>query len=693
MARTKSSTEAQSRPVDTNGGKLDAAELADAAIAAALVFSLLAIGRLLAAGTAFQVLGTVVFAVLAARHRTRTVVLSVTGTALFTILLGGIGPLTQSIVAGLFGWTGGVSLAKQRSIPRTILLTLLVAWPPVSMASVGFFALADELRQLTFDNVANQWDGATNLVGVAGGLVGWDGADSVKDWGADRLGTLFKWWPLALPFAQMWISIFYALLVRKMSRRVLRGVDDALGPVEPLALQTESDSVAPLPISLIDSAICRRDYVVNSSVSIEIAAGSHVAVAGRNGAGKSTLLDVLAGMVLNPDIQRPGTPGLGQVGGTAYVSQRPEGQVLAPTVSEDIRWGAPDDVDVDATLEQVGLEGFGDRLTSELSGGELQRLALASALARQPSLLLADEITSMLDPAGRNQINGLLREINDAGVAVVRTSHLAEDLHEADEIVTIGEPQVHVPAGLLNTIYVGRPLLTLADVSYVYDKGKPWERQVLVDIDMTIHSGELLLISGSNGSGKSTLARIIAGLRSPTSGNIDVAKASSRSGKRDAHEITRAIAFQHARLQLLRPTVEEELTSLAGAHDVNDRGLQRAERIPTAVAALGLNDLLESRVDALSGGQQRRVLLAGLLARGADLFVLDEPLAGLDDDGRAQLADVVDDLRRRGTAVIVVSHDTSWGHERVTRVLRLDKGRLVPPEAVVADESGPVIDP
>ena len=669
------------RPVDETKGPLDATELADAAIAAALVFSLLAIGRLLAAGTAFQVLGTVVFAVLAARHRTRTVVLSVTGTALFTILLGGVGPVTQSIVAGLFGWTGGVSLAKKRSIPRTVGLTLLVAWPPVALATVAFFGLADELRMLTFENVENQWDGTTNLLGWAGGLVGWDGADSVKAWGEARLETLFDWWPLAMPFAQLIISIFYALLVRKMSRRVLRGVNDALGPVEPLALEPPAEAISPLPLSLSGSPIRRRDYVVNPSVSIEIEEGAHIAVAGRNGAGKSTLLDVIAGIVPNDDIVRPGLPGLGHTGGTAYVSQRPEGQVLAPTVSEDIRWGAPDDVNVAEALSKVGLDGFGDRLTSELSGGELQRLALASALAREPSLLLADEITSMLDPQGRHQINGLLRDINDQGVAVVRTSHLAEDLAEANRTVILGEPQEQVAQGLLDTIYVGRPILTLTDVAYVYDRGKPWERQVLVDIDFTIHSGELLLITGSNGSGKSTLARIIAGLRSPTSGSVEVGKGGGSSESRDAdsRNIGRAIAFQHARLQLLRPTVEEELSSLAGAHDVNDRGRQRAQRIPGAVAALGLSELTDARVDALSGGQQRRVLLAGLLARGADLFVLDEPLAGLDDDGRAQLADVVDDLRRRGSAVVVVSHDDSWGHERVTRVLRLDRGRLVDP--------------
>ncbi len=659
MARTKN--DQHRRAVDATKGPLDATELADAAIAAALVFAILAIGRLLAAGTFFQVLGTVVFAVLAARHRTRTVVLAVVSTVLFTVLLGGTGPITQSAVGGLFGWAGGTSLARGYSRFKTIGLSLLVGFPPVAMASLAFFWLADELRELTFENVRNQWKGIGRIFDLVN-------ASSAHDSGTEIIESIIGWWPVALPVTQFFISIVYALIVRRLSRRVLRGVNDALGPVVPMDLELSNATegpVAPVPLAIDGAPIRRGDYVVNESVTLAVGEDEHVAISGRNGSGKSTLLDTLAGFGADDDIERTGRPGLGEVGGLAYVSQRPEGQVLAPTVSEDIRWGAPDDVDVEAALASVGLAGFGDRLTSELSGGEQQRLALASALARQPKLLLADEITSMLDPEGRAQINALVRDINESGVAVVRTSHLAADLDEADRVVTIGEPQRPESQGLLNTNFVGRMLLTATDVSFVYDRGKPWAHEVLSDVDLTIRSGELVLITGSNGSGKSTLARIIVGLASPTSGTVELGE-----------EVHRAIAFQHARLQLLRPTVEQELNSLAGAHNQTPQGIERGQRIASAMRSLGISHLGKTRVDTLSGGQQRRVLIAGLLARGTTLLVLDEPLAGLDDEGRVQLTDVVDQLRREGTAVVVVSHDPTWGHDRVDQHLHLVQGRL-----------------
>ena len=94
---------------------------------------------------------------------------------------------------------------------------------------------------------------------------------------------------------------------------------------------------------------------------------------------------------------RSGASALGHRGGTARVGQRPEAQVVGTTVGEDLRWGLDEPVADDA-LSRVGLDLPDDRPTSELSGGELQRLALASALRREPRLLLADEITSMLDP-------------------------------------------------------------------------------------------------------------------------------------------------------------------------------------------------------------------------------------------------------------------------------------------------------
>src|SRR5581483_9782039 len=146
-------------------------------------------------------------------------------------------------------------------------------------------------------------------------------------------------------------------------------------------------------------------------VDVELRAGELVAIVGANGSGKSTLARVLAGRPPTAGrVVRPGRAGLGEPGGTALVLQRPESQVLAVRVRDDIAWGARADPSaapadthaaaVDA-LGRVGLNGFDDRETATLSGGELQRLAIAAALVRAPAVLVADEATAMLDPPGR----------------------------------------------------------------------------------------------------------------------------------------------------------------------------------------------------------------------------------------------------------------------------------------------------
>ena len=146
---------------------------------------------------------------------------------------------------------------------------------------------------------------------------------------------------------------------------------------------------------------------------------------GHNGSGKSTLARLLAGRTPTAGrLARPGAPALGRPGGTAMVFQRPETQVLGVRVADDLRWGLPPahPVDVDALLAAVGLAGFALRETATLSGGELQRLAIAAALARGPALLISDESTTMLDPDGRRLVMEVLRGLPDQGTAVVPLS-------------------------------------------------------------------------------------------------------------------------------------------------------------------------------------------------------------------------------------------------------------------------------
>jgi energy-coupling factor transport system ATP-binding protein len=191
----------------------------------------------------------------------------------------------------------------------------------------------------------------------------------------------------------------------------------------------------------------------------------------------------------------------------------------------------------------------------------------------------------------------------------------------------------------------------------------------LRDIDLAVGEGDGVLIHGLNGSGKSTLAWIMAGLLVPTTGSclLDSEPVSEQVG-------AVAISFQAARLQLMRPRVDLEIGSAAG-FDSQDR-----RRVEQALDSVGLDPaLMGRRIDQLSGGQMRRVVLAGLLARRPRAIILDEPLAGVDAASRRGLLALLADLRRgTGLTVIVISHDFSGLKELCPRALHLHDGTLMP---------------
>jgi len=209
-------------------------------------------------------------------------------------------------------------------------------------------------------------------------------------------------------------------------------------------------------------------------------------------------------------------------------------------------------------------------------------------------------------------------------------------------------------------------VIRLDRVGHVYSAGTPWARRALGGVSLEIDRGQGVLVVGSNGSGKSTLAWILAGLLIPSEG-----EALLDDRPIDKAGPLAAIAFQHARLQLFRPTVAE---------DVAFGGRVEADDVDTALEAVGLepDDLRHRRIDELSGGQQRRVAIAGLLARRPELLVLDEPFAGLDAAGRETLVEVVAGLRvSQNLALVVVSHDYEDATRYAQRILALEGGRVV----------------
>ncbi len=677
---------ASTAPKKRRSEPLDAAEVADAAITAALVVALLAAGRVLASGSLFQVFAAFVVAVLAARRRTRAVVIATCAAASIALILGGLGPVSQAALAGVFGWCGGVSLRRKWGRVRTIAFSLLIAWPAMSFTVLFIYpavAINGKLRTLVFENIENQANGFGNIITNVGGVFGSLGLGFIEqaaNWADGALEStssfLIDNWLLLIPATEFIYTVVYALAIRGVGGAILRRLDKALVEPAPLALQP-GDQADPLPVQIAGVALKRNGTVVTMPLHLEINPGEHVVVEGPNGAGKSTLLDALAGMDNHDAVIRPGAVGLGSFGGTARVGQRPEAQVVGTTVDEDLRWGLDTPIDVTATLADVGLALPPDRPTSELSGGELQRLALASALRREPKLLLADEVTSMLDPEEQVRITNRLNALR--GTAVVRTTHRNDAVATDRRIVlTSANPKPAVaPDGAteLRTItssVTESRLLRLRDVGFTHNPTLPWAHEVLAGVDLSIHRYEMLMIEGRNGSGKTTLARILAGLAEPSAGKIEEAKG-----------VKRALAHQHVRLQLLRPTVFGELHSLAGVRTDDkepstevERHAIRAENLRTTIDLFALEHLLDRRIDELSGGEQRRVLLAGLVARGVSVLVLDEPLAGLDASGRTELAVTLDRVRLAGTSIIVVSHDIDWAPPHVDQRLRLTNGRL-----------------
>ncbi|WP_414687793.1 ATP-binding cassette domain-containing protein [Mycobacterium sp.] len=460
----------------------------------------------------------------------------------------------------------------------------------------------------------------------------------------------------------------------------MRGIPD----VHKLDALPDSGPVAPVPVRL-DGVRFRYPGTNQDAlppVSLEVRVGEHIAITGANGSGKTTLMLILAGREpTSGTVQRPGAVGLGRMGGTAVVMQHPESQVLGTRVADDVVWGLPPGTttDVDRLLGEVGLDGLAERDTGSLSGGELQRLALAAALAREPALLIADEVTSMVDQKGRDTLLGILSGLTRRHrTALVHITHYGNEAESAGRVInlsntrdntemveTMAAPVAAAPAGDES----GVPVLELARVGHEYSSGTPWTKTALRDVSFVVHQGDGVLIHGGNGSGKSTLAWIMAGLTVPTTGTCLL-------DGRPTHEQVGAVAlsFQAARLQLMRSHVDLEVGSAAGfsPHD--------HDRVIAALGAVGLDaSLAKRRIDQLSGGQMRRLVLAGLLARSPRALILDEPLAGLDAATQRGLLRLLEDLRReRDLTLVVISHDFTGLEELCPRTLHLRDGVLEP---------------
>ena len=438
-------------------------------------------------------------------------------------------------------------------------------------------------------------------------------------------------------------------------------------------------------------------------VSLHLPAGSFTSIAGRNGAGKSTFALVAAGLL--PRVIRAEVNGL-------IDGPTPVGLVLSDpaagltgaraSVREEVAFGlenlgvprAAMDERINTALAALGIGPLAGRATESLSGGEQQRVAIASAFAMAPPLLVLDEAAAGLDPDATVELATVLRRLAANGTAILAADHAAAVLRAADRtlvldagaIVEDGPPAVALEhVGLAGPAPEGSPWVPIRDdvrapaialrsVTYRYPGGI----EALRDVSLAIPAGQAVAIVGANGSGKSTLAKQLIGLLRPTAGSVtidgrDVAETTVQEAAR-----TTGFLFQDPRDQLFGRTVEQ-----AVAFGPRNLGLPKANALALVEAALAVTGLTTRRATNphdLDLAARKQVALAGALAMDPGLFVLDEPTTGQDRPGLARVEAVLAGLRAAGRTIVAITHDLELARRTFDRVVIMRDGEIVADE-------------
>jgi energy-coupling factor transport system ATP-binding protein len=417
-----------------------------------------------------------------------------------------------------------------------------------------------------------------------------------------------------------------------------------------------------------------------SDVSLQIEPGEVVALLGPSGSGKSTLLRALAGLV--PHFHGGRFAGRVEVAGrdtrrfrpadladkVASLFQDPEDQVVFGRVENEVAFGLenlgtpPAEIwpRVHGALADAGIARLAERRTETLSAGELQRVCLSAVLAVGPSLLLLDEPTSQLDPAGAEAILDLACELGSA--VVVSEQRPALPLERCDRVLFVENGRLTLDAprdealARLDAAYLpraaelpaesgvgGETLSRLDHVTHAYDSAP-----VLDGVSLTLRRGEVVALTGPNGVGKTTLAKIVAGLLEPQAGTIE------RKGRV-------CYLSQDPGRYLVTERAEQEVALAVGGD------LERARK---ALARVGLAGFEARHPRDLSSGERERLALACVLVADPDILVLDEPTRGVDPPRKTELAGI---LRReaRHRATLVVTHDLVLAGDVADRTIEL----------------------
>ncbi|PZF88594.1 ABC transporter ATP-binding protein [Micromonospora deserti] len=440
--------------------------------------------------------------------------------------------------------------------------------------------------------------------------------------------------------------------------------------------------------------------------------GERVLLLGPSGAGKSTLLAALAGLLPEDSGEREGTVEIDGLDPrkarerVGMVFQDPQSQLVMARCGDDVAFGLENRgvpageiwPRVDEALRRVGFPYHRDRPTAALSGGEQQRLALAGVLALRPGLLLLDEPTANLDPAGATLVRGAVAGALDDDTTLILVEHrVAEALPLVDRVVVLeaggGVRADGTPAAVFGThgdalaadgVWVpGRPVPPRRAAAPAGDVLLTTERlglpPRLAAVDLAVRAGEALAVLGPNGAGKSTLALLLGGLLKPGAGGVRASVELAGGDARTAPHRWRAPAlarrigsvFQDPEHQFVTATVFDEL-ALGPRRTGAPEAAVRAT-VDALLARLRLTRLAAANPYTLSGGEARRLSVATALATAPRLLICDEPTFGQDRRTWLELVDLFAELRDAGHGLVTVTHDAEFVAALADRHLTLER--------------------
>lgn len=474
------------------------------------------------------------------------------------------------------------------------------------------------------------------------------------------------------------------------------------------------------------------------NINLTVNEGEFILIVGPSGCGKSTLIRLLNRVV--PDYYGGTIEGEVSISGRniefldkkqvieniGMVYQHPEKQIVLQDVEREIAFGLENfntDINtmkrnVSEVISLLGLNKIRDKQTTEISGGEKQRVAIASVVSMDPQIIAFDEPISQLDPISAEEVLNSIKRLNrDLGKTIIlveqrldKCFHMADRIifMENGEIIGQGTPK-NIPENIVNkyhlptityifkeaglqtlpiTVKEGRDIIRnnkfqdlkeddlkfkevvmeIEKLNFEYERGY----KILKDLSFKLHRGEIMTVMGENGAGKSTLFKIIAGMIDKYKGKVLIDNKNIKSLK--LKERIKKIGYlsQNPNDYFGRKTVFEEV-----GYTLKNIGEYKEEKVEQVMKLLNISYLEDKNPRDLSGGEKQRVAIACTIITDPEILILDEPTRGMDAEAKENLGEIIKTLAEVGKSIVVITHDSDFTGDYSHSVMLMFNGEIV----------------